>query len=155
MENSFGDIKTDQKKIVNLLNNRSSNFGDYIVSKQKTFDEKSEKRIKANVTFKFQPITFFTCKKFVEELNINIPLGPSNIPAWALKDSTSVIAEPFCFLLNAFLNEGKFPGDLKHAHVCTIIKKGDNEDLNNHRPISNTAALSKDFEKVIREQITN
>ena len=107
------------------------------------------------MTFNFQPITLFTCKKFVKELNINKPLGPSNIPAWALKDSISVIAEPLCFLINAFLNEGKFPSDLKQAHICPIFKKGDTEDPNNYRPISITAALSKVFEKVIREQITN
>ena len=81
-------------------------------------------------------------------------MGPSNIPAWALKDS-SVIAEPLCFLLNAFLEEGKFPSDLKQAHVCPIFKKGDTDDPNNYRPISITAALSKVFEKVIREQITD
>ena len=36
-------------------------------------------------------------------------LGPSYNQAWALQDSISVIAEPLCFLINAFLNEGKFP----------------------------------------------
>ena len=96
-----------------------------------------------------------TCKKFVKELNINNPLGPFNIPAWALKDSISVIAEPLCFLIIAFLNEGKFPSDLKQAHVCPIFKKGDTKDPNNYRPISIKAALSKVFEKVIREQISN
>ena len=58
-------------------------------------------------------------------------MGPSNIPAWALKDSISVIAEHLCFLINAFLNEDKFPIDLKQAHVCPIFKKGDTEDPNN------------------------
>ena len=82
-------------------------------------------------------------------------MGPSNIPAWALKGSITVIAEPLCFLINAFLNEGNFPSDLKQDHVCPIFKKGDTEDPNNYRPISITAALSKVFEKVIREQITN
>ena len=66
-----------------------------------------------------------------------------------------MIAEPLCFLINAFLNEGKFPSDLKQAHVCPIFKKGDTEDPNNYRPISITSALSKIFEKVIREQSTN
>ena len=129
-----------------LLNYRFSKLGD-IGSKQKTFDEEIETRVKANVTFKFQPIALFTCKKFVKELNIKKPLGPSNIPAWALKDSISVIAEPLCFLINTFLNDGKFPSDLKQAHVCPIFKKGDTEDPNNYRPISIIAALSKVYEK--------
>ena len=107
------------------------------------------------MTFKFQAITLFTCKNFVEELNMNEALGPSNIPAWTLNDSLSVIAEPLCFLMNAFLKEGKFPSNLKQALVCPIFTKGDSEDPNNYRLISITAALSKIFVKVIREQITN
>ena len=154
LKNSFGDIITDQKKL-SLLNYRFSKLGDYIGSKQKTFDEEIETTVKSNVTFKFRPISLFTCKKFVKEPNINKSLGTSNIPAWALKDSISVITEPLCFLINAFLNEGKFPSDLKQAHVCPIFKKGDTEDPNNYRPISITAALSKVFEEVIREHITN
>ena len=69
LKNSFGDIIADQKKIVNLLNYRFSMLGDYIRSKHKTFDEKIETRVKANVVFKFQPITLFTCKKILKELN--------------------------------------------------------------------------------------
>ena len=102
LKNLFGDIITYQKKIVSLLNYRFSKLGDYIGSKQKTFDDETEATVKANVTFNFLPVTLITCKKFVKELNINKPLGPSNIPAWALKDSISVIAEPLCFLINAF-----------------------------------------------------
>ena len=90
LKNSFGDIITDQKKIVNLLNYRFSKLGDYIGSKQKTFDDEIETRVKANVTFNFQPITLFTCKKFVKELNINKPLGPSNIPHWTDSKSSFV-----------------------------------------------------------------
>ena len=154
LKNSFGNIITDQKKIVNFLNYRFSKLGDYIGSKQKTFDDEIETRVESNVTFNFQPITLYTCKKFVKELNINKPFGPSNIPAWVLKNSISVIAEPLCFLIIAFLNEGKFPSDLKQAHVCQIVKKSDTEDPNNYRPISITSASSKVFEKVIRDQIT-
>ena len=152
LKNSFGDIITDQK-IVNLLNYRFSKLGDYIGSKQKMFDGEIETRVKSNVTFKFQPIHLFTSKEFVKELNIYKLSGPSNIPAWSLEDSISVIAEPLCFLINACLNEGKFPSDLKQAHVCPIFKKSDTENPKNYRPISITEALSKVFEKVITNKI--
>ena len=94
-------------------------------------------------------------RNFKKEVNLNKPFGPSIFPAWALKDSIGVIAEPLCFLIYAFLNEGMFPSDLKQGHICPIIKNGDSEDPNNYRPISITAALSNIFEKVTREQITN
>ena len=80
-------------------------------------------------------------------------LGPSETPAWVLKDSISTIAESLCFLINAFLYEGRFPSECKGADVCPVIKKVVTEDPNNYRPISITAAISKTFKKVIREQI--
>ena len=49
---SFGDIITDQKKIIYLLNYRFSKLGEYIRSKQKTFEE-IETRVKAK-TIRFR-----------------------------------------------------------------------------------------------------
>ena len=66
----------------------------------------------------------------------------------------NLIAEPLTFLINAFLEEGIFPNHLKQAYVIPIFKKGDCEEPNNYRPISITPALSKTFEKVLRDQIT-
>ena len=82
-------------------------------------------------------------------------LGPSKIPAWALKDAQSVLAEPLCFLINEFISESSFPTDLKKALVSPLYKKGNTEDPTNYRPISVTGALAKIFEQVIRNQIND
>ena len=86
-------------------------------------------------------------------LNKNNPLGPSDIPAWALQDCLNLLAEPLCFVINAFIEEGKFPEHLKQAHVIPIVKKGDNRDPNNYRPKSITSSLAKVFEQILREQL--
>ena len=52
-----------------------------------------------SLMFEFEPISIYTCKKFRKELDPCKPLGPSEIPAWALKDSISTIAEQLCFLI--------------------------------------------------------
>ena len=67
---------------------------------------------------------------------------------WILKNLIHL-----CVLMNAFLHEGRFPSECKRADVCPTFKKGDTEDPNNYRRISITPAISKNFEKVIREQI--
>ena len=138
---------------MNLLNYRFSKLGDYLGSKQIPYSSNKEIATSKSLMFEFEPISIYTCKKFLKELDPCKPVGPSEIPAWALKDSISTIAEPLCFLINAFLDEGRFPNECKRADVCPVFKKGDTEDPSNYRPISITAAISKIFEKVIREQI--
>ena len=73
----------------------------------------------------------------------------AKIPAWALKDAQSVLAEPLSFLINEFISESSFPTDLKKALVSPLYKKGNTEDPTNYRPISVTGALAKFFEQVI------
>ena len=70
-----------------------------------------------------------------------------------MKDCRNVIAEPLCYVIIAFIIEGKFPNHLKHALVSPTYKKRDREDPCNYRPISLTPALSKNFEKVLRKQM--
>ena len=98
------------------------------------------------------------CKEvhdLIKCLNVNKPFCPSKIPAWALKDGQSVLAEPLCFLINEFISESSFPTDLKRALISPLYKKGETEDPNNYRPISVTGALAKIFEQVIRNQIND
>ena len=65
----------------------------------------------------------------------------------------NVIAEPLCYLVKTFIQDGKFPNHLKQAFVIPIFKKGDLENATNYRPISITSALAKLFEKILRQQI--
>ena len=110
----FGDYSTDQKKVANLLNYRFSKLGDFIGQwnffKEETFNISSIPNL---AKFGFHLITLYECKKIVRSLKTKKPLGPSNIPAWALKDSLNVIAEPLTLLINAFLEQRNFQIILK------------------------------------------
>ena len=144
----MGDIISDDQKVSNLLNYRFSKLCDFLGERRAYVSARDTVNI--NDEFKFQPISLFECKKQINNLNVNKPLGPSKIPAWALKDALNVISEPLTFLINAFLAEGKFPNHLKQAYVIPIFKKGDSEEPSNYRPVSITPALSKIFEKIMR-----
>ena len=136
-----------------LLNYRFSKLGDYLGSKQIPYSSNKEIVISKSLMFEFEPISIYTCKKFLREPDPCKPLGPSEIPAWALKDSISAINKPLCFLTKAFLDEGRFPSECKKANHCPVFKEGDTEDPYNYRPIYITAAKSNIFEKVIREHL--
>ena len=87
-----------------------------------------------------------------KRLKRNKPLGPPDIPAWAVEDCSILKAESPCFIKNAFIEEGKFPEHLKEAHVISIYKEGDNEDPNNYRPLSITNSLTKCFEQILKNK---
>ena len=107
LKNSFGDIVTDQKRIANLLNYRFSKLGEYFGQARQYMNTTSEEIQNNNRKFSLQPISIFECNKHLKRLNKNKPLGPSDIPAWALKDCLNLLAEPLCFMINASIEEGK------------------------------------------------
>ena len=150
--NSFGDKITKAMEIANLLNYRFSTLGEFIGLQQtNNIPPKTAPRM----CFKFRYITTKETNVLIGSLNTSKPVGPSKIPAWAIKDAKAALAEPLCYLINQFITEGKFPEDLKKASVTPLFKKGNPEDPLNFRPISVTSALSKIFEKAFSSQITS
>ena len=150
LRNVFGDIITNQKQIANFLNYKFSKLGDFL-GQPTTYNKPANGMNR--MEFTFRPITLHQCRKLIQNLNLNKPLGPSNIPAWALKDSINIIGEPLTFLVNAFLQECRFPNHLKRAHIVPIFKNGVVEDPNNYQPISTVSAISEIFEIVFQNQI--
>ena len=78
-----------------MLNYKFSKLGDYLESFSnyiETFKFATKK------SFKFQPISIYKSQKVLRSLNCNKPMGPSNIPAWALKDCIKIIAEPLILI---------------------------------------------------------
>ena len=102
--------------------------------------------------FSFHYVTEIDCHDAIRALGRNKPIGPSNIPAWAIKDSSSVIVPHLNFLVNYCIKLSCFPNELKRAHVVPLYKKVDPEEPNNYRPISLTPCLSKINETFLRDQ---
>ena len=150
-KNSFGTIVRDSLKIANLFNYSFSTLGVYYgtvveyVSKPKPHGLKSD--------FNFRCISKKECLDFIKALNSRKPVGPSDIPAWALKDGKSQIYKVLTQLINLSILNNEFPDDMKKAIVTPIFKKGQPNDPTNYRPISVTSALAKLLEKVLCSQI--
>ena len=119
--NSFGDVVTDDTKIANLLNYTFSALGEYFGRKRPYVNNVTTR----SGTFRFRFITEMECLIELNKLNPAKPTGPSIIPSWALKDSSTVIARHLTMVINEFIFENKFPKSFKMADIIPIHKKGD------------------------------
>ena len=143
LKNSFGTVLTKGNDIANLLNYKFSALGEYFGKKEQYQFCNNPARHSNKLIFRYT--TTKEIFDILNNLNDKKPLGPSLIPAWALKDAREHIAELLCFLFNQFLTEQRFPDHRKRAHVLPLFKKDDPEDPINYRPISLTGALAKIF----------
>ena len=154
LRNSFGDTIIENKKKANFLNYRFSTLGEY-KNAHPPIDVPTEYSVhsKTNRHFQFRFITHKEMKDAILLLPLNKPLGPSKIPAWALKDSINTVNPILTMIINECISKSVFPYTLKKKHVFPIFKKGDTTDPVNYRPISITPTLSKLFEKNFSSQI--
>ena len=81
--------------------------------------------------------------------------GCDLISNYTLKSTSSIIAPYLETLYNCCIFNGVFPNAFKTAEVIPIYKGGDKEDCNNYRPISLLPTLSKIFEKILANRLTN
>uniref|UniRef100_M3XGK1 Reverse transcriptase domain-containing protein n=1 Tax=Latimeria chalumnae TaxID=7897 RepID=M3XGK1_LATCH len=72
-------------------------------------------------------------------------------PFWLFKECLGDWVPLFTLIINASLEEGYFPGALKRASVCPLLKQAslDPGELGNYRPVSNLPFLGKVIEKVV------
>ena len=79
----------------------------------------------------------------------------NEIPVSLIKTHTHQLTVPIAILFNESITNGKFPQFLKHANVIPIYKKGQQENINNYRPISLLNIFSKIFEKLMKKNLLN
>ena len=80
--------------------------------------------------------------------------GYDGISTEYLKLINKDISKCLTLIINQSLNSGIFPDKLKIAKVTPIYKKGDKQIISNYRPISVLPVISKIFETVIHEQLS-
>ena len=118
MKNSFGHILTEAKQMANLFNVCFSNLGIYNGASREYIPNTTQSIHR----FRFSYFTLYNVNSVLLGLDASKPLGPSSIPAWALKDSRSIIATHLCFIFNEFIKIEKFPNSAKLADVTPIFK---------------------------------
>ena len=73
-----------------------------------------------------------------------------------IKIGADIITEPLTQAINCCLRQGIFPGNAKVASVVPLDKgRPDKYDVLSYRPVSILNALSKIYEKVIKNQLVS
>ena len=127
--------------------------------KKKFQDHQSVLKIKKtfNVTdlFSFHEITEDEIRKEISKLDgsENTPVG--DIPAEMLKSTTDVHVSLLTKIINSSIRNGCFPDELKAAEFTPIIKRNDELNKQNYRPVSVLPHVTKIIERVMYTQIEN
>ena len=87
--------------------------------------------------------------KLISEINVNKAIGPDDIPKWILRDHALTLEHPISTKFNASIREGYLPAIWRSAIVIPIPKVNPHRISKDLRPISLTAVLSKQLEKIV------
>ena len=116
----------------------------------------SIKNIKAKFNsvriFSFQPVSVDDVKTVIRDLKNNKSAG-GEIPIQILKESEFTFGI-LTNCVNKSIETGCFPDSLKAANITPIFKKDDPLDKANYRPVSILPLISKVYERLIYNQLS-
>ena len=72
-----------------------------------------------------------------------------------LKLSSQYLLKPLTHICNLSISQGIFPEQLRVANVIPLYKSDDFMSFNNYRPVFVLCVLSKIFEKIMYNRVTN
>ena len=105
--------------------------------------------------FAFHLIDFLNATmRIIKNTKISTSKGHDGISSELLKLIANDISKCITVIINQSLTSGIFSNLLKIAKVPPIFKKENNKLITNYRPISVLPVISKIFETVIHEQLS-
>ena len=104
--------------------------------------------------FAFHLIDNYATVRIIKNTKISTSKGHDGISSELLKLITNDISKCITVIINQSLTSGVFPNSLKVAKITSIFKKENIKLITNYRPISALSMISKIFEIVIHEQVS-
>ena len=102
-----------------------------------------------------QPIEEFKVIQVIDRLKKKSSKGIDGISNNLIKTVKYVFAKPLTLIINQMLYSGIFSGQLKVSKIIPLHKANDKMLLTNYRPIALLPSISKIFEYILLEQLTN
>lgn len=103
--------------------------------------------------FQFQQINAYEIVTAINSIKSNAA-GLDNLPIIFIKIIFPFLMPFFVHLFNTIITTSKFPLNWKRVKVIPITKKSGSSEISNLRPISLLCTLSKVFERIIKDQIS-
>ena len=103
-------------------------------------------------SFFFSPISSYDVESIIDKMENK----SSHIDTYSIrivKHLSTILSPILCKLINKSFQMGHFPEFCKIARVVPLYKSGDSTNVNNYRPISILPIFSKNFEKIVYQQI--
>ena len=158
MQKDGKEFKTDEE-ISNCFNTFFNNIAIDIaksIEKSKySVDHYLQKSKKSIEKFELKEVTCNEVYKIIMSLSNKKSKGPDNISNYLLKKVSPYIIKDITTCVNKSFKENCFPSLIKTAKINPIFKKGEPEDPNNWRPISQLSPFSKVYEKLYLKQLEN
>jgi retron-type reverse transcriptase len=108
-----------------------------------------------NTLFDFKPTDVDTVNKLVNKINIKKATGVDQISYKLLRAGAPVLNKQITTLVNNTIKTSVFPTRLKEAQVVPLHKKNDPLNKKNYRPVSILPTISKVYEMVLSDQLTD
>jgi hypothetical protein len=106
-------------------------------------------------TFSFNLINPEQITKLINKLPLSYFPDTLGISVFLLKAANSLVSHFISLIFNKFILSHSFPSIFKTATIIPLHKVGSTSNVSNYRPISILPHLSKLFEYVLHEQISN
>ena len=75
------------------------------------------------------------------------------LPPRLIKDSASAIAKPLTVLFNCSIDQSRYPASWKMEQITPILKKDDELNKANYRPVTVLPAINNIFERLLAAQL--
>ena len=96
----------------------------------------------------------FELERLLREVKETKAMGPDLISPRLLRRCSKELAQPLASIFNHCFDTQKWPDLWKKSWVVPVHKKDSKSEVKNYRPVALLSAISKVFEKIIAERIT-
>ena len=113
-----------------------------------------ESKKKLRHKFQFEEVDCRDVRRACMSLHNTAALGTDGIPTIIIKQLSRELAPFLAYLINQIFRTGIFPERWRQGIIAPVHKSGSRTDKLNYRPVTITNSLSKVWERIVNNQMT-